>query len=489
MRTISSDNVFLNLYFLVALLPLLLSGCMPESGPKESPRTVIAQLDVAPVWSVHRAGPPELLTRDGFQYVAYYDHDRFLTLAQRELDSEEWSYHRFPVQMAWQTGAHAKLSLALDRDGYIHITAYRRHLSQEPPMPPRPIYYRSMAPHSMAAFEQLYFVDEDERTDYPTFTMAHGTLYFSFRDGGSGQGDQNFYRYDADQRLWGRVLDTPLLDGRGEMSAYAYGGGLPVVGPDGRWHLLWMWRNSPDHATNHSLSYARSIGNDLTQWESAAGIPVTPPFTSENTELLVDGAPPGGGLSNPLQTIGWDSDSRIVISYHRFDENGASQIYNARFVGGDWNIVPSTDWDFVWGESYSGTGALNIFGTVRMSGITSRGNGELTQMVWNRDLDEAIVVLDEASLRPLRLEPPRPEQWRQSLLVPESDFQIEPIDDLRRTGGPLLVELISDSDGADVHGSSWYLRWEHGGANRDRPVPEPWPGPGMLRLYNISSGQ
>jgi hypothetical protein len=472
---------------LCGLALLLLVGCGPKSVTQPAPRTVIAQLDVAPVWSVHRVGEPQLITRDGFQYVAYYDHDRFLTLAQRELPSEEWTYHRFPVQMDWQTGAHARLSIAIDRDGYIHVTVYRRRLAQEPTMPPRPIYYRSLEPHSMEEFERLYFVDEDERTDYPTFVTAHGTLYFTFRDGGSGQGDQHFYVYDPDARSWSRVLDSPLLDGRQQMSAYAVGGGFPVVGPDGRFHLLWMWRDSPDHATNHSLSYARTVGTDLTRWESAAGVPVTPPFTSENTELLVDAAPAGGGLSNPLQAIAWDSQQRVVISYHRFDENGYSQIYNARFDGDDWNRVPSTDWNFVWGPGYSGTGALNIFGNVRLSSISPRGNGELEQFVWNRETEEAIVVLDEATLRPLRQEQPQPEAWRKPLLVPESGFQIEPVADLRRTGGPMLVELIPDSDGSEVVGGAWYLRWEHGGANRDRPVPEPWPGPSMLRLYKVSN--
>jgi hypothetical protein len=134
------------------------------------------------------------------QYVAYFDHDRFLTMAQRELDSNQWKYHRFPVQMGWQTGSHAKLSLALDRQGYIHITCYRRGLLQEPPIPPRPIYYRSVAPHSIDEFERLYMVSEDERTDYPTFITVDGTIYFSFRDGGSGQGDQHFYRYDDESR-------------------------------------------------------------------------------------------------------------------------------------------------------------------------------------------------------------------------------------------------------------------------------------------------
>ncbi|MCC5925891.1 MAG: BNR repeat-containing protein [Bacteroidetes bacterium] len=576
--------------------------------------TILDSLDVAPVWSVHRTGPPELLTRDGWQYVAFYDEDRYLTLAQRRLESREWNFHRFPVQMLWQTGSHAKLSLALDSDNYIHITAYRRRLQQEPTAPPRPIYYRSLAPHSIDEFEQLYMVSENERTDYPTFANTDHALYFTFRDGGSGQGDQHFYRYDTGTRQWSRLFDTPLLDGRGQMSAYTYGGGLPAFGPDGRWHLLWMWRDSPDHATNHSLSYARTVGNDLTRWESAAGVPVQPPFTIDNTELLVDPSPAGGGLSNPLMALSWDASHRAVMSYHRFDEAGASQIYNARFENGKWNIVPATDWDFIWGDSYSGTGALNIFGTVRLSGVevsgdagrvagsdvnvnrdasrSANGNsrvnsgqganrdagrsaygntrvnsgqgtsrdtyhavgpvvargdnqtGELRQTVWNREISETVVVLDEATLRPLRLEEPRPVMWRKELRVPESDFQVEPIPDLRRVGGPMLVEIIPDTEGnsraevgstrgddarADNHtreGSgmrsdivlregrnhnqdsdaqsnknardasnmlpthlltqgSWFLRWEHGGANRDRPVPEPWPAPTMLRLYLI----
>ncbi len=478
-----SKSLSLINWTLIALTTLVLSGCSNRSEADEASAKITEQIDVALVWSVHRAGPPELLTRDGRQYVAYFDHDRFLTVAQRHLDSTQWKYYRFPVQMGWQTGSHAKLSLAVDRQGYIHITAYRRGLLQEPPMPPRPIYYRSLVPHSIDAFEQLYMVSENERTDYPTFINVGGTIYFSFRDGGSGQGDQYFYRYDDGIRQWEKVLDTPLIDGEKERSAYIFGNGLPIPGPDGRWHLLWVWRETPDHATNHALSYARTIGNDLTQWESAAGVPVTPPFTIANTELLVDGAPPGGGLSNPLNAMSWDSKQRVVISYHRFDETGASQIYNARFDGDKWTVVPATNWDFVWGESYAGTGALNIAGTVRMSAITPNGNGELRQMVWNRDIAETIVVLDEETLQPIRLESPQPVEWRQKLSIPESDFQIEPIPDLRRTGGPMQVEIIPDSDGSDQKGVSYYLRWEHGGANRDRPVPEPWPEPTMLRVY------
>ena len=481
MKQSIAATIFLNVF-----ATLFLTGCMTESQDEETSATIVDQIDVAPVWSVHRTGPPQLLTRDGRQYVAYYDEDRFLTLAQRELGSRHWKNYRFPVQMGWQTGSHARLSIALDRQGYIHLTCYRRGLLQEPPMPPRPIYYRSLAPHSIDEFERLYMVSEAERTDYPTFITVNDTIYFSFRDGGSGQGDQHFYRYDEQQRRWERLFDTPLLDGRGEMNAYVYGGGFPVFGPDGRWHLLWMWRDTPDHATNHSLSYARTVGKDLTQWETAGGNPVEPPFTIENTELLVDDAPPGGGLSNPLKALSWDSMQQVVVSYHRFDESGYSQVYNARFEGGRWMAIPSTDWDFVWGETYTGRGALNIAGTIRLSPIRPAGNGKLKQHVWNREVEATIVVLDEESLQPIGKEVPRTAQWRKSLTRPESGFRIEPIPDLRRTGGPMQVELIPDSGGSDVAETSYYLRWEHGGANRDRPVPEPWPAPTMLRVYKVS---
>ena len=143
---------------LAVLGSFLLFGSLTMCGADEKTAKIIGQIDIASVWSVHMAGPPELLTRDGRQYVAYFDHDRFLTLAQRGLASRQWQYHRFPVQMGWQTGAHAKLSLAMDRQGYIHITCYRRGLLQEPTAPPRPIYYRSADPHSIDAFEQLSHV-------------------------------------------------------------------------------------------------------------------------------------------------------------------------------------------------------------------------------------------------------------------------------------------------------------------------------------------
>ena len=464
---------------------LLLFATLTMLRADETSATILEQIDIAPVWSVHRAGPPELLTRDGQQYVAYYDEDRFVTIAQRELDSNQWKYHRFPVQMGWQTGGHAKLSLALDRAGYIHLSVYRRHLLKAPNPLPMALYYRSTAPHSIDEFEHRLMITPEEHPHYPSYYTVGDTLFFKYRDGGSGRGNSMMNRYDDARRAWVRPLETPLHDGQGERSAY---GGRPVLGPDGRFHLLWVWRETPDHATNHSLSYTRTVGNDLNQWESAAGVPVTLPFTIENRELLVDGTPPVGGLSNVYFRLAWDSKQRAVVSYHKFDEEGVSQIYNARVVDGEWRIVQATEWDFVWGDAYKGRGAIGPHDYLRMNSVQPGENGELTQHVWNSDDKASLIVLDEETLSPIQVEDPPPDpEWRQELTRPESDFQVEPIPELRRTGGSMQVHLIPDKDGADVKGVDYYLRWENAGTNRDRAVPKPWPKPTMLRVYKISN--
>ena len=68
-------------------------------------------------------------------------------------------------------------------------------------------------------------------------------------------GDQFFNVYDPASRTWRRLLDEPLFTGEGQRNAYFHG---PVRDAAGGFHLCWVWRDTPDCATNHDLSYARS---------------------------------------------------------------------------------------------------------------------------------------------------------------------------------------------------------------------------------------
>ncbi|MEE2629143.1 MAG: BNR-4 repeat-containing protein, partial [Candidatus Latescibacterota bacterium] len=150
-------------------------------------------------------------------------------------------------------------------------------------------------------------------------------LVFYFRDGQSGNGVNYYNRYDELTRSWSRLVDTPILDGMDAMNAYAR---KPEPGPDGYYHMVWMWRDTPDCATNHDISYARS--RDLVQWEAGDGSALELPITIKNRAAIVDPSPPGGGLINMCQSLGFDSQHRPIVSYHRHDENGHTQAFAAR---------------------------------------------------------------------------------------------------------------------------------------------------------------
>lgn len=439
---------------------------------------VVKIINVAPVWSAHETGRPDLVTRDEFQYVAYYDKDRYLTIAQRKLGSENWSYYMFPVQMGWATGSHAKLTLVLDRDGYIHISSYRRSLHQGPPTPPQNIYYRSVRAHDIGEFERLVMISGEEAPAYPTFiTGPNDELYFTYRMGVSGRGDQIFNVYNHDTRTWERLYDTPLFDGQGRMNAY----GGPSLGPDGVWHATWVWRDTPDNATNHFVSYARS--KDMRNWETIDGKPIQLPITSETEGVVVDPAGPGDGISNMTSGgLGWDRKKRTIRTYHKFDDDGNSQVFNARFQDGSWHIVQATDWNFRW--NYEGIGALPS--VVRVGNISKGEEGTLQLVVWSRQNGEELIILDEETLMPVKtIKPEDAPKRKEAMLVPETNFQVEPNPYLLRDGGPMEVVLINDMGKSPERMIRYIARWENAGRNNDRPVPEPWPEPTMLRVYKI----
>ena len=80
--------------------------------------------------------------------------------------------------------------------------------------------------------------------------------------------------YDVENGRWSRFVDAPYFEGEGKRNAYPRG---PSRGPDGYFHFVWVWRDTPDCATNHDVSYARSA--DLVHWEAADGTPLALPMT------------------------------------------------------------------------------------------------------------------------------------------------------------------------------------------------------------------
>lgn len=431
------------------LAPLSLLAFLLAASP--APR-IIEKLDIAPVWAGHTVGF-DLLTHKDHQFVAYYDADRRMTVAWRKLDSQQWSFKVLPTSVVWDS--HNYITMAIDDEDCLHL-AGNMHVV---PL----IYFRTSRPLDPSAFEKIPSMlgQNETRCTYPRFFRGPANeLIFTYRDGRSGSGNQIYNVYDQSAHAWRRMLDQPLTDGRGKMNAYLNG---PSKGPDGYFHLCWVWRNSPDCSTNHTLSYARS--KDLRHWETGAGRPLSLPLTVDNADV-VDPVPPGGGIINGCVSVGFDSQKRPIIAYHKFDPAGKTQLYNARLEAGRWVIYQTSQWDYRW--EFKGGGSINF--EIRISPVSARPDGTLTQSYSHIKHGSATFILDEKTLTPtgrLASTPAHPSELGKL----ESDFP------------GMRVNWRNDSSPA----SPYVLRWETLPANRDKAPPQPWPAPSMLRLYKITN--
>jgi hypothetical protein len=344
--------------------------------------------------------------------------------------------------------------VALDSRGLLHVSG-NMHSS---PL----VYFRGRIPYDVFALQDLgTMVGADEIScSYPAFYDGpDGRLVFAYRSGESGNGDHLFNAYDLWAQRWERLYEAPLLDGEGRRNAYPTG---PVRGPDGFWHLAWVWRDTANAATNHDLSYARS--RDFLRWQTSRGEPLTPPITLATGEV-VDSVPVNGGLLNTNIRIGFDAASRVTIGYHKLDLAGRMQVYNARLESSGWVRHQTTDWDFRW--EIGGTGTLDL--PLELEPIGVGVDGVLGQGFYRVDIGRGRLVLDPATLRAVD--------------------QTAPLDPYP----PTLGEVASSYPGMRVHwlrseGSgpdarlTYMLRWETLGPNGDRPRPQV-PPPMPLRLF------
>ncbi len=435
------------------LMTLLYPALQAKSEDLKIP-TVDMSLDISRVWSGHRVGFA-LLTAGDYQYAAYYDQDRQMTVACRTLDSNQWQYQKLDSRVGWDS--HNYITMTADDNGYIHLSG-NMHCH---PL----IYFRTTKPNDISTFERIpKMVGElEKRCTYPRFfTGADGELIFTYRDGGSGNGNQIYNVYDLKAQSWNRLLEKPLTDGQGLMNAYLIG---PSKGPDGYFHLCWVWRDTPDCATNHDPSYARS--KDLVHWETAAGATITLPMTLQNKGLIVDPVPPQGGIINGNTRIGFDSQNRPIVSYHKFDAAGATQLYNARLEDGRWKIYQTSDWTYRW--YFEGGGSIGF--EIHVSPVVMRADGTLTQAYSNKKHGSGTWKLDEETLKPIG-SVKKAAKLPRNLSKLESDFP------------GMQVRWQSDTGASGEPDTTYYLRWETLGANRDRPRDN-FPEPTMLRLYKI----
>jgi hypothetical protein len=260
-----------------------------EIDETQTTTSVIDVIKIDKVWSGHPV-TFSLLTHGDRQYIAYYNAERHMIVGQRELDKNNFALHEMQPTSRETAGgtstvlgwdSHNSVTFGIDRDGYIHL-AGNMHVN--------PItYFRSTKPNDISTLEQVMEMvgTNEKRCTYPHFMKTReGVLLFHYRDGGSGDGNEIYNVYSEETKKWSRMLDTPLTDGQSLMNAYQT---QPTLMEDDWYHVFWVWRDTPDCATNHDLSYMKSP--DLKTWYNAFGEKSGMPATLDNKSLIVDPIP------------------------------------------------------------------------------------------------------------------------------------------------------------------------------------------------------
>jgi hypothetical protein len=428
------------------LAALLLAGGLAANAGEMA-------IDVAPVWAGHPVGFA-LLTHGDKQYAAFYDAGRKLTVASRELSETKWHFVVLPETLGWDS--HNYIAMAMDDDGCFHLCA-NMHVK---PL----VYFRTAKPGDIDTFHRRRsMVGRNEiKCTYPQFLRGPGKEFiFTYRDGSSGSGDQYYNVYDTKSKTWGRLMEEPLTSGEGDMNAYL---GPLRLGPDGFYHLAWIWRDTGGCETNHDISYARS--KDWVHWEKSSGQPLKLPITLAKADVA-DPVPPKGGAINGNVTVGFDSQKRVIVSYIKYDDKGFTQVYNARLEDGRWKIYKISSWDYRW--DFGGNGSI-VF-EVHVSPVSVSSDGRLTQAYSNVKCGSGVWILDAASMKVVE-DKRSPQPTPAPVVVSDSATKLE-----SRTCG--------DSGSSGRPGVRYMLRWETLGLNRDRKREGTPPPPSMLRLVRV----
>jgi len=417
-------------------------------------RAGIHEIDIAPVWSGHPVGFA-LLTHGDQQYIAYYAADRKLTVLQRTLGHKEGRSTILPTTLGWDS--HNYVTMAFDRDGYLHLSGNMHAI----PL----IYFRSTKPGDASTLERVpsMTANNEKSVTYPVFSYSpEGDLLFEYRSGSSGSGDTFRNRYDERTKTWKPLTSEPLFHGGTARNAYPI---RLVLGPDKWYHQVWVWRESPWAETNHDMSYVRS--HDLVHWETAGGVPVQLPIRLETPGVVVDNAPIRGGLINGSQSVGFDLDGKLVLSYIKYDADGNTQLYFARWQNGAWRSQQASHWNYRWNFNGGGSIPMEV-----MPGPLTATTGHLSIPVHHSVYGDVVWQVDAKTMQLTGDPTPQAAAEKDNAAAEYAP----------PAGSPLAARFTGDSASHEASGATYRLTWNTLGANRDRPRPEGAPPPSMLRL-------
>ena len=253
------------------------------------------------------------------QYIAYYDSAQRLVIGKRTLGSSKWTLNTTQYS-GKATDAHNTISIIVDGEGYLHVS-WDHHNNELR-------YARSVKPGSLQLTDKLSMTGKKEsKVTYPEFyRLPNSNLLFLYRDGGSGNGSLMLNHYDAKTKQWTQLQDG-WINGEGKRSPYWQ----MAIDKAGTIHVSWVWRESPDVASNHDMCYARSKDGGHT-WEKSTGEKYTLPITEataeyalripQNSELINSTSMSTDDGGHPYIATYWRDSGSAIPQYHLIYNDG-----------------------------------------------------------------------------------------------------------------------------------------------------------------------
>lgn len=405
------------------------------------------------------------LTKDDWQFIAYYNKNRNMTVASRKVSDSKWNYKILPTQVGWDS--HNRITMAFDRDFCVHVSGNMHNDSMT--------YFKTERPLEISTFNKVFplvSVEDEISCTYPSFVKTpDGQVIFSYRLGGSGNGITITSVYEENTKTFKRLSDKPLFDGLNQMSAYASG---PRLGPDGLYHLSWLWRDTPHCETNHDLSYARS--SDLVSWEAMGGSKIQLPITPESKLFTVDPVQPGGGVINGAHRLFFDNMNNPLMVYMKYDEEGNNQIFIARPIDDGWEIQQVSRWNYRW--EFKGPGSITF--EIRIKNVQATNDNKIRIGYWHKSRGDGELIVD---LNTLQLFEDKKIEVVEKLVYPEELTQVQ------RNESGMTVHWMKIESPSQISDEYYGLRWETMGKRRFYEAPETPVKPSALRMYKLLKQQ
>ena len=203
-------------------------------------------------------------------------------------------------------------------------------------------------------------------------------------------------------------------------------------------------------------------------WETGQGQKIELPITIDEGRVVVDPVPVDGGMINMNQSLGFDHQGRPIVSYHKHDTEGKTQIYNARLEDQQWQVYQVTNWDYRW--DFQGNGSISA--KIRVGPVRPELNGSLRQSYSHIEMGSGVWQLNPNTLEPAK-----------TIYQPTDSLPPE-ITEIR---GNFCGLTVQTRRGRGQSLSRYdLLRWETLSRNRDRPR-DVAPPASQLTLYSLST--